>query len=274
MWNEGQKKQKNTSDIENKHPWEIFPEYEIKAIKNNKKHIDKYKKDRPRLIKNKVKFFILAAVIFLAVVCTFGGNYFLNIINSRDGESLEELDDSNQELTQNPYELLKLTLKNAPSPAIAHRSAVMKIKPILTEGIFDSGTINFSKIEDNYEAFAKTLDTDYEKNCYYLAMIDIMFIFNSDFGSARAAYLLDRFDEKKIKFDNTQEYFYLISSLDRAIYRKNNDEINHHRDELERKYPNSYSYLNYETGKLIDNNEELNKIKKGFDANDSEKDNE
>ena len=161
--------------------------------------------------------------------------------------------------------LKDMTLKTAPSPEYAYVALIMKLRPILNEGIFDTGLVNLSKLEDNYDAFIKTIDSDYEKICYYLAMLEIMFNFEEENSSNRAVFLMDRFDERKIKLDETQYYFYLKNRIRYADYKKDEELIRKYNSELTEKYPPDTGYMDLDTGKLIKDKKEIEKIKKDFE---------
>ena len=287
MGNEGQNSPSQTSGAERKRPWEIFPEAEISAIEKKKKQLDlherkrlrmqRYKAKTARLMRvfNEHKILTVAFLVMTVVLSVISGIVILTFSLSPLRQNEEEMvEDSYQDTTENPYSNIDVNLKTTTRPTIARQVMMMKFKPILTEGIFDSDTINFSKLEDNYNAFSQTLESDYEKICYYLAMIDVMFLFESDFGSARAAFLFERFDEKKLKLDNTQTYFYLISRLDYAIYKKDQKLVDQCRFELDSKYPMNDNYIEYDTGELITDSKILEEIKKTFKDNEKKYDNE
>lgn len=281
MGSEGQNSPSQTSGTERKRPWEIFPEAEISAIEQKKKQLDLHERKRLRMQRHKAKIARLIRVVdkhkiltvsFLAMTAVLSVITGIVILTSplsplRQNEE-EMVEDSHQDTTKNPYSNIDVNLKTTTRPIIARQVMMMKFKPILTEGVFDSDTINFSKLEDNYNVFSQTLESDYEKICYYLAMIDVMFLFESDFGSARAAFLFERFDEKKLKLDNTQTYFYLISRLDYAIYKKDQKLVDQCRFELDSKYPVNDNYIEYDTGELITDSKILEEIKKTFKDNE------
>lgn len=287
MGNEGQNSPSQTSGAERKRPWEIFPEAEISAIEKRKKQLDQHEKKRLRMqrykskiarlmrVFNEHKILTVAFLAMTVVLSVIAGIVIFAFLLSPLRQNEEEIvEDSYQDTTENPYSNIDVNLKTTTRPTIARQVMMMKFKPILTEGVFDSDTINFSKLEDNYNAFSQTLESDYEKICYYLAMIDVMFLFESDFGSARAAFLFERFDEKKLKLDNTQTYFYLISRLDYAIYKKDQKLVDQCRFELDSKYPVNDNYIEYDTGELITDSKILEEIKKTFKDNEKKYDNE
>ena len=89
-------------------------------------------------------------------------------------------------------------------------------------------------------------------------MIDSMFALESDFGSARAAYLLERFDEKKIKLDDTQYYFYLSTHIKYALYKKDEFLTKKYRDEFNNKYSAiNNNYFGLDDEEFIFDEEEL-----------------
>ncbi len=284
MGSEGQNSPSQTSGTERKRPWEIFPEAEISAIEKKKKQLDLHERKHLRREKYKTKLIKLKqlakthkiiatifAVAFLGILITF--TFFCIIqpirthllmqpnLEQQDGDDAEG---SNSEEDSEDSQILKYTLKTAPTPEVAYMVAVTTLKPILLNGIMDTETVNFSKFEDNYNAFSKTIETEYEKICYYLAMIDSMFAFESDFGSARAAYLLERFDEKKMNLDKTQYYFYLEVRISYANYKKDDATVKTYLAERNAKYPPEDSYIDSETGEIIKDKELLKKIKDEF----------
>lgn len=284
MGSEGQNNPSQTSGAERKRPWEIFPEAEISAIEKKKKQLDLRERKRLRREKYKTKlinlkqlarahkiiatvfavafFGILIIGVFFGIVRPIRAHILGQVVSEQqaidDSEEFEAEEDSED---NKPPEY---TIKTAPTPEIAYESAMAVLKPILAKGILDTDTVNFSKLEDNYNAFSKTVETEYEKICYYLAMIDSMFAFESDFGSARAAYLLERFDEKKINLDKTQYYFYLEVRISYANYKKDDAAVETYFAERNTKYPPEDSYIDSETGKIIKDKELLKEIKDGF----------
>lgn len=284
MGSEGQNNPSQTSGAERKRPWEIFPEAEISAIEKKKKQLDLRERKRLRREKYKTKlinlkqlarthkiiatvfavafFGILIIGVFFGIVRPIRAHILGQVVSEQqaidDSEEFEAEEDSED---NKPPEY---TIKTAPTPEIAYESAMAVLKPILAKGILDTDTVNFSKLEDNYNAFSKTVETEYEKICYYLAMIDSMFAFESDFGSARAAYLLERFDEKKINLDKTQYYFYLEVRISYANYKKDDAAVETYFAERNAKYPPEDSYIDSETGKIIKDKELLKEIKDGF----------
>ena len=284
MGSEGQNNPSQTSGAERKRPWEIFPEAEISAIEKKKKQLDLRERKRLRREKYKTKlinlkqlarahkiiatvfavafFGILIIGVFFGIVRPIRAHILGQVVSEQqaidDSEEFEAEEDSED---NKPPEY---TIKTAPTPEIAYESAMAVLKPILAKGILDTDTVNFSKLEDNYNAFSKTVETEYEKICYYLAMIDSMFAFESDFGSARAAYLLERFDEKKTNLDKTQYYFYLEVRISYANYKKDDAAVETYFAERNTKYPPEDSYIDSETGKIIKDKELLKEIKDGF----------
>lgn len=284
MGSEGQNSPNQTSGTEGKRPWEVFPEAEISAIEKKKKQLDRHERKRLRREKYKTKLinlkqlakthkiiFTIFAIIFLSI---FLIGVFLGIIQpigthilgqtvseqqTIDGSEEFEAEEDSEDNKPPEY-----TIKTAPTPEIAYESAMAILKPILAKGILDTEAVNFSKLEDNYNAFSKTIETEYEKICYYLAMIDSMFAFESDFGSARAAYLLERFDEKKMNLDKTQYYFYLEVRISYANYKKDDAAVETYLAERNAKYPPEDSYIDSETGEIIKDKELLKEIKDGF----------
>ena len=274
MGSEGQNSPNQTSGTERKRPWEIFPEAEISAIEKKKKQLDRHEKKRLRREKYRVKIAnfkqlikkhkIISTVSFLLLIAIL---FFIPIISTQvfNGifqQNSSESENATDELHanhENPF--TKITIKTAARPNDAYYATILKLKPILFDGINQTGAINFSKFEDNYNAFAKTLESDYEKTCYYLAMLDLMFRFDDSFGNERALFLLNRFDERKISLDDTQMLFYLSAKASYAFNKEDKSEYFKYQTEIENKYPLGVSPIDYETGEIITNEEEIKKIK-------------
>jgi hypothetical protein len=278
MGSEGQNNPNNTSGAERKRPWEIFPEEEIDAIKINEKYIDRRERSRIKLEKNKTRilrikhflknhkmlfFSIIFALILFSVVIFFGMHYLLKIEHDQNMEEQDEVDEPSKVIVDWPFE--NVSVKDLPTPNIALNVVMARLKPVLREGAFDTGTINFSKIEDNYEAFIKNIDSEYDRICYRLAMINIMYAFDSDFGSNRASFLLDRFDEQKIKLDNIQNIFYLKNRIDYAAYKKDEKSEQKYRNEYNKKYAKTDSYIDLDTGEVITDGKKIDEFNKSFE---------
>ena len=286
MGSEGQNNPKNISDAERKRPWEVFSEEEINTIKLNQKRINSHKKKKLKKEKNKSRITNSILLIenhkFLVIGVTLGiilviGCIFIvsHLVGLQDQQNRKSYDSQEKEKTnfEDPYD--KITIKTAASPEDAYGATVYKLKPILLDGIFDTGTTNFSKIEDNYEAVARTLESDYERTCYYLFMLETMFNFNEKTGGERAKFLLRQFNDKKLKLDETQYFFYLSVLISQAVYDKDESLQEKYQDERDKKYPIGSSYMDFDTGRLITDKEELKRIKEEIlkSASEYEEDN-
>ena len=287
MGSEGQNSPNQTSGAERKRPWEIFPEAEISAIEKKKKQLDLHEKKRLRREKCRAKITslkqlikkhkIISTAAFLLLIVTLffisiiGPHVFNGIFQQNSSESEKATDELHAD-RENPF--TKITIKTAASPNDAYYATILKLKPILFDGINQTGAINFSKLEDNYNAFSKTVETEYEKICYYLAMLDVMFGFDDPFGNERALFLLNRFDEKKISLDDTQMFFYLSAKASYAFNKEDKSEYFRYQTEIENKYPLGVSPIDYETGEIITNEEEIKKYKEEILKNVDETTNE
>ena len=273
MGNKGQNSPNNTSDAERKRPWEIFSEEEIAAIKANKEKKENYRnktlrqnsinKFRTIAIKHKILVIIFAVIFILAcIICSFLIKEKIGKKNHQNIEEETQVGESERVVNDWPYNGVEI--KELPTPEIAYSTTISRLKPILLEGISDTGVISFSKIEDNYEAFIKDIKSDYDKTCYYLAMIDTMFGFDSEPVLARAAYLLERFDERKMNLDKIQYIFYLHNLFNYADYKKDETLVQKYHDEYNKKYTYDDSYIDFDTGAPITDNRKIKDIKDKF----------
>ena len=276
MGSEGQNSPSQTYGAERKRPWEIFPEAEISAIEQKKKQLDLHERRRLRRERCRANLanirritsehkvmtsgILLTFVIIIATVSAF---LFKTTVVQNNPKKTEDLPASDGVISDWPF--TDVAVKDLPTPKIAHSIVTVRIAPILHEGIYDTDTINVSKFEDNYEAFIKKVDSEYEKVCYRLAMIEAMFALDSDYSSARAAFLLERFDEEKLNLNDTQYIFYLYSHISYAAYKKDEALRQKYLAEYSNKYAATDGYIDFDTGEVVTDKEKIKQMEEGFE---------
>jgi hypothetical protein len=276
MGSEGQNSPSQTSGTERKRPWEIFPEAEISAIEKKKKQLDLHERKRLRREKYRANFANIRRttsehkvmtsgilLIFIIVIATVSVFLFKTTLVQNNSKKTEGLPASDGVISDWPFP--DVAVKDLPTPKIAHSIVTVRIAPILHEGIYDTDTINVSKFEDNYEAFIKKVDSEYEKVCYRLAMIEAMFALDSDYSSARAAFLLERFDEEKLNLNDMQYIFYLYSHISYATYKKDEALRQKYLAEYNNKYTATDGYIDFDTGEVVTDKEKIKQMEEGFE---------
>ena len=268
MGTEGHNSPRDVVDEKQKHPWEVFPEDEASAKLSEKKRKE-IKKEKARegrktkiaSVKKWIKTHILLIVVIIVVTALLVGAgvfaYFkLKEANDKNGElegdeatiSYEFVDNFNIE-------------DNYTSRDVFDYAEETVGKTVALVGV-DLGNPDASKVEDNMDAYIKTLDSDYKK--LYYRIYTTYLISKYDFPE-RAKFLLEGIDLEGNKFDKKQLYVYYKAYL--YYYSKSGDseKEKEYADRLVKEYEDEQEYtIDPETGKIVYNEEILNKYKDAY----------
>lgn len=272
---EGHDSPRDVASESKKHPWEIFPSDEKPAEKDGQKRQKDNKKKPCKFIlwvkSHKLLTVGLILVILVIIIGVVIGVIMLNKNNSSSGNT------DNKENSSNgigiPYEqYIELLSLEKSSPENAFDYAVEKLKPILTEGIYNSEVgVDYTKLEDNFEVFIKKVEKEDEKICYRLAMIYTMYRLGGR-SAERAGNILELFDEEKHELTHTQRYFYLMVQVEKATASENIEEAKRILAQIDEEYPVDEGYVDIDSGEEITDKEELNKIKESFEEQSNKED--
>lgn len=260
MGNEGQDSPRDVAREEQKHPWELFPGDETSAEKGRKKRKENKKFNWVKTHK------LLTAGIACAIVAVIAGGIVGIILLNKKGDEAKPIDESNKiGITYDEY--LKLLSLDKSSPANAFDYATGTLKPILTEGIYNSSIgVDYTKLEDNFAVFLKKIENEDEKICYRLATIYTMYRLG-DMAAERAGILVEQFDEEGHELNRTQKYFYMMVQVEKATASGNIDEAMNILNQIDEEYPYDEGYVETDTGEEITDPEEKKRIDESFNQN-------
>ena len=282
---EGQNSPRDVASEETKHPWEVFPEDANAAKTGAKKRKEltpeqQAKREKRKAKVEKIKTWAKANKVLAAGICVasvavvvgvaIGATFLIKTLTTKPEEEEQIL----AETAAYNGVLDDMTIVNAPTPEYAFAAVNKKVRPVLVEGIYGNGFINFTKFEDNYNVFEKTVSSESDKICYRLYMIYAMAAFYDENGTARAEVLMKKFDERKYDLNNTQRYFYLMAQIKIKTGKGETEELNNLLAQLDKEYPEDEGYYDVDTGQLITDPAELEKIKNKFENVEKEGENE
>lgn len=201
---------------------------------------------------------ILVLIITVALIVAIAAGIFAFIkIREKSGDNASENGDTALHTSTFPDDY---SVETAPIAKHAYEYANDVVKEIAMKGV-DPKDPNTLKIEDNMTLYIDSLDSDYEKLYFELYMIYLLAVYED---TDRASFLLELFEEKKPELDKNQRYIYLRTY--RAYYEKIGDE------EKSKEYndlfwndpefiADEYIYVDYETGEVINDEEQINRTK-------------
>lgn len=257
---EGQDSPRDVAREEQKHPWELFPGDETSAEKGRKKREENKKLKWVKTHK------LLTTGIILAVVAVIVGGVVGFILLNKKSDEAQPVDESNR-IGISEEEYLQLLSLDKSSPANAFEYATGTLKPILTEGIYNSEIgIDYTKLEDNFAVFLKKIESEDEKICYRLATIYTMYRLGG-MAAERASILVEQFDEEGHELNRTQRYFYLMVQAEKATAAGNIEESKSIFKQIDEEYPYDEGYVETDTGEEITDPEEKKRIDESFNQN-------
>ena len=268
MGTEGHNSPRDVVDEKQKHPWEVFPEDEASAKLSEKKRKEikreKAREGRKTKIANVKKWIkthtLLIVVIIVVTALLIGAGVFAYF-------KLKETNDKNNEPEDDPTSLVyefvdDLNIEDNYLSADVFAFAEETVgKTVALVGV-DTKNPDASKVEDNMDAYIKTLDSDYKK--LYYRIYTTYLISKYDFPE-RAKFLLEGIDLEGNKLDKKQLYVYYKSYS--LLYSKTQDveKEKEYADRLINEFNDEQYYtIDKETGKVIINEELSNKYKDAY----------
>lgn len=274
---EGLDASRDVANEEKKHPWEVFPEDDSANSKDGgdkkrEKTPEQREKEKVRREKRKARINTLKtwvkthqlltigialAVVAVIVGVVFGINALIKAINQAN--TPEEYN-ANGVVVAPANE--SMSIESAPTPEYTFEVVSEILDPILVDGIFGGDEPDIAKLEDNYNAFIKTVNSDYEKVLYELYFIKKLSLLG---GTGRAEYLLQMFEERHLELDKKQRYAYLEAYI--GYYYMIGDTINRQKylDIQDEEFPIDEGYYDIDTGELITDPETIKKINDDFE---------
>ena len=243
MGTEGQNSPRDVASDNNKHPWEVPPTGNPSPKKGEENHIEQKEKRKKWVKSHRVLLLIIALIV--VVLVGVGIFIFFKLNEEKAPEDEDNLEDVALIMYGFPEDF---SIDDAITSAHAFSYALGPVRDIALEGV-NQLYPNVALIEDNMDAYIKSLKDDNEKTYFRLFTIFLV----ASYGDAeRAEYLLENFDAENRQLNKHQRYAYLRAYAAYYMTAGNSEKSAEYYETLRKEFAEDDAVLvNEKTGEVI-----------------------